>query len=198
LPLESGTGRGVTTGLHKTLCSVWLAATSIMHCEPKRAQVVLELSNNVPHWGAWPRYVPVTLSAMMDLSCTRCGGARLDNYGVANVEILNFLENIVRDLMIFVAVLFAILVVLLIVVSRMSPENPLRQLLGELCRHVAITMAAGIVAIPVEMVPGVDVAYDTLVPLALVFYWARFVVRFVTAMHNRTPPPSPAREIIKK
>jgi hypothetical protein len=126
----------------------------------------------------------------------RRGTAR--HYGVANVEILNFLENVVRDLMIFVAVLFAILVVLLIVVSRMPRENPLRQLLGELCRHVAITMAAGVVAIPMEMIPGVDVAYDTLVPLGLVFYWARFVVRFVTALHNRTPPPSPARDIVKK
>ena len=35
-------------------------------------------------------------------------------------------------------------------------DNPLRQLLGELCRHLAFTLAAGAVAIPIEPIPGLD------------------------------------------
>jgi hypothetical protein len=114
------------------------------------------------------------------------------------MAILNFFEHLVRDLLIFVAVLFGLLVILLIVIARMPPDNPLRQLLSELCRHLAITMAAGLVAIPVEMVPGVDVAYDTLVPLGLLYFWIKFLVRAVHIMSHRTPPPSNVRDIVKK
>ena len=113
------------------------------------------------------------------------------------MEILNLVGQIVRDLLILVGACFALLVVLLIVVARMPRENPLRQLLGELCRHVAVTLAAGAVAIPIEPIPGLDVAYDTLVPIALLYFWIKFAWRAWTAISSppalsdipRTPLP---------
>jgi len=57
------------------------------------------------------------------------------------LDILNLIGQIVRDLLIFVGVCLALLVVLLIVVARMPRDNPLRQLLSELCRHLAVTLA---------------------------------------------------------
>ena len=105
------------------------------------------------------------------------------------MDILNLVGQIVRDLLIFVGACFALLVVLLIVVSRMPRENPLRQLLGELCRHVAVTLAAGMVAIPIEPIPGLDVAYDLLVPVALVYFWIKFGWRVVGFVGQRALPP---------
>lgn len=107
------------------------------------------------------------------------------------MDILRLVELIVRDLLIFVGVCLALLVVLLIVVARLPRDNPLRQLLGELCRHLAVTLAAGVVAIPIEPIPGLDVAYDAVVPLALLYYWGRFAWR-VFASHRNAPAP-PAR-----
>ena len=99
------------------------------------------------------------------------------------MDVLSFFEHVVRDLLIFVGVCCALLVIFLIVVARLPRENPLRQLLAELCRHLAVTLAAGAVAIPIEPIPGLDVAYDTVVPLALLYYWGRFAWRVLA--HSR-------------
>jgi hypothetical protein len=114
------------------------------------------------------------------------------------MDILSFLEQIVRDLLIFVGVCVALLVIFLIVVARMPKENPLRQLLGELCRHLAVTLAAGAVAIPIEPVPGLDVAYDTVVPLALLYYWGRFAWRVFGILSHRNAPPPPAQNLTRR
>jgi hypothetical protein len=110
------------------------------------------------------------------------------------MDILRFVELIVRDLLIFVGVCLALLIVLLIVVARLPRDNPLRQLLGELCRHLAVTLVAGAVAIPIEPIPGLDVAYDTVVPLALLYYWGRFAWRVFAILSHRNTPAPPARE----
>jgi hypothetical protein len=109
------------------------------------------------------------------------------------MDILSFVEQIVRDLLIFVGVCLALLAVALLVVARLPRENPLRQLLAELCRHLAVTLAAGAVAIPIEPIPGLDVAYDTVVPLALLYYWGRFAWRVFAILSHRNAPTPPAR-----
>ncbi len=113
------------------------------------------------------------------------------------MDILNLIGHIVRDLLIFVGACFALLIVLLIVVSRMPRENPLRQLLGELCRHLAVTLAAGAVAIPIEPIPGLDVAYDSVVPAVLLYFWIKFAWRVIGILGHRAlpPPPSTGRDL---
>lgn len=113
------------------------------------------------------------------------------------MDVLNLIGQIVRDLFIFVGACFALLIVLLIVVAKMPRDNPLRQLLGELCRHVAVTLAAGAVAIPIEPIPGLDVAYDTLVPIALLYYWIKFAWRVIGLFSHRAlpAPASTARDV---
>ena len=107
------------------------------------------------------------------------------------MDILNLVGQIVRDLLIFVGVCLALLVTVLIVVARMPRDNPLRQLLSELCRHLAVTLAAGAVAIPIEPIPGLDVAYDTLVPIALLCYWIKFAWRVVGILRPRAVATQP-------
>jgi hypothetical protein len=90
------------------------------------------------------------------------------------MEVLSTIAEIIRDLLIFVAVMTALLVILLIVVSKMPDSNPLKRLLTALTYRVGATAAAGALAIPVEPIPGIDVAYDFAVPILLIWYWFTF------------------------
>jgi hypothetical protein len=84
---------------------------------------------------------------------------------------LSTIAEIVRDLLLFVVAITALLIVLIVVVLRMPDTNPLKRLLTALCYRFAATAVAGLVAIPIEPIPGVDALYDVAVPVALIWYW---------------------------
>jgi hypothetical protein len=88
--------------------------------------------------------------------------------------VLSTIAEIIRDLLIFVGVIAALLVVLIVVVSKMPNSNPLKRILTALCYRLAATLAAGAVAIPLEPIPGIDLLYDIGVPIALIWYWLTF------------------------
>jgi hypothetical protein len=90
------------------------------------------------------------------------------------MDALSFIGEIVRDLLIFVGAMFALLVVLIIVVSKLANDNPLKRVLSALCYRIGATAAAGLVAIPVEPIPGLDALYDIAIPLLLIWYWFTF------------------------
>jgi hypothetical protein len=73
---------------------------------------------------------------------------------------LSTIAEIIRDLLIFVGVIAALLVALVVVVSKMPNTNPLKRILTALCYRLAATLAAGAVAIPLEPIPGIDLLYD--------------------------------------
>ncbi|MGH9551487.1 MAG: hypothetical protein ACRD3W_19025, partial [Terriglobales bacterium] len=78
--------------------------------------------------------------------------------------------------------------VLVVVVSRLPDDNPLKRILTALSHRLGATLAAGAVAIPVEPIPGLDVLYDIGVPIALVWYWFTFfrdVVRSSSGSHDK-------------
>ncbi len=82
--------------------------------------------------------------------------------------------EIIRDLLIFIAVMFALCIVLIFVVANLPDENPLKRILNALTLRVGATLLAGAVAVPVEPIPGLDVLYDVGVPIALIWYWFTF------------------------
>ena len=84
------------------------------------------------------------------------------------------IAEIIRDLLIFVGAMAALLVAAVIVVSRLPDTNPLKRILTALCYRLGATLAAGAVAIPIEPIPGIDVVYDIGVPIALIWYWWTF------------------------
>ena len=84
------------------------------------------------------------------------------------------IAEIIRDLLIFVGAMAALLVAAVIVVSRLPDANPLKRILTALCYRLGATLAAGAIAIPIEPIPGIDVAYDIGVPIALIWYWWMF------------------------
>lgn len=87
---------------------------------------------------------------------------------------LSFIAEIIRDLLIFVGAMTGLLIALIVVVSRLSADNPLKRVLTALCYRVGATAAAGLVAIPLEPIPGLDGIYDFAVPLVLIWYWYTF------------------------
>jgi hypothetical protein len=82
--------------------------------------------------------------------------------------------DIIRDLLIFIAVMFALCIALILVISKMPEDNPLKRLLTAFTYRMGATLVAGAVAIPVEPIPGLDVLYDIAVPVALIWYWFTF------------------------
>ena len=57
--------------------------------------------------------------------------------------LLSAVTEIVRDLLIFVVAMTALLIVLIVVVSRMPDDNPLKRILTALSYRVGATAAAG-------------------------------------------------------
>ncbi len=53
-----------------------------------------------------------------------------------------------------------LLVILTIVAARLPPDNPLKRILHALCVRITAMLGVGAVAIPIQPIPGLDVAYD--------------------------------------
>ena len=82
--------------------------------------------------------------------------------------------ELIRDLLIFIAVMFALCIVLIVVISMLPDDNPLKRILTALSYRIGATLAAGMIAVPVEPIPGFDVLYDIAIPIALIWYWFTF------------------------
>jgi hypothetical protein len=82
--------------------------------------------------------------------------------------------DIIRDLLIFIAVMFALCIVLIVVISNLPDDNPLKRLLTAFTYRMGATLVAGVVAVPIEPIPGLDVVYDLAVPVALIWHWFTF------------------------
>jgi hypothetical protein len=105
------------------------------------------------------------------------------------------LMEIIRDLLIFIAVMFALCIVLIVVVSRLPDDNPLKRLLTAFTYRMGATLVAGAIAIPVEPIPGLDVLYDLAVPFALIWYWFTFFRDAARSSGGKatTRPPSSSK-----
>jgi hypothetical protein len=110
-------------------------------------------------------------------------------------EDMQSLVELVRDLLIFVVAMFALLVALIIIVSKMRDDNPLKRILSALSYRVGATVAAGALAIPIEPIPGLDAVYDIGVPIALIWYWFTFFRDATRAPANPRQSPPAQREI---
>jgi hypothetical protein len=104
------------------------------------------------------------------------------------MAILSTVADIIRDLLIFVVAMSALLIVLIVVVSRMPDDNPLKRILSALSYRIGATAAAGAVAIPIEPIPGLDGIYDIAVPIVLIWYWYTF---FRDVIRGRSHAPQP-------
>jgi predicted permease len=97
------------------------------------------------------------------------------------------IAEIFRDLLIFVVAMFALLIVLIVVIAKLPDDNPLKRVLTALCYRVGATAAAGLIAVPVEPIPLLDLLYDVGVPVLLIIYWIGF---FKNAYRIMSEPPT--------
>jgi hypothetical protein len=111
---------------------------------------------------------------------------------------MSSVAEIVRDLLIFIAVMTALLIALVVVVSRLPDTNPLKRVLSALSYRLGATIAAGAVAIPLEPIPGVDMLYDFGVPIALIWYWYTFFRDARRLAANPQSPPAQGQIIQEK
>ena len=103
---------------------------------------------------------------------------------------LSTIAEIIRDLLIFVGVITALLIALVVVISKMPDTNPLKRILTALSYRLGATLAAGALAIPLEPIPGIDALYDIGVPIVLIWYWFTF---FKNAFGMKTNSSQPAQ-----
>ena len=82
------------------------------------------------------------------------------------MEALNTVERIVRDLLVFVVAMSVVLAALLVIISRLPDDNPLKRILVALSYRVGATAAAGMPVIPATPIPGLDAVVDIGAPLA--------------------------------
>jgi len=107
------------------------------------------------------------------------------------MDLFSSIAEIIRDLLIFVVAMTALLIVLIVAVSKLPNENPLKRVLTALSYRVGATAAAGAMAIPVEPIPGLDALYDVAVPIALIWYWFTFFRDARRTMRDVTPNSRP-------
>jgi hypothetical protein len=103
---------------------------------------------------------------------------------------LSTIAEIIRDLLIFVGVITALLIALVVVISKMPDTNPLKRTLILLSYRLGATLAAGALAIPLEPIPGIDALYDIGVPIVLIWYWFTF---FKNAFGMKTDSSQPTQ-----
>lgn len=98
-------------------------------------------------------------------------------------------EHIFRDLLIFVAVMTALLIVLIVIVSLLPERNPLKRVFSALSYRVGATAALGALALPMEPIPGIGEIYDVGAPILLLWYWYTF---FRDLRHPAAVPAIPS------
>jgi hypothetical protein len=100
---------------------------------------------------------------------------------------LSTIAEVIRDLLIFIGVIAALLIAVVVSISKMPNTNPLKRVLTALCYRLGATLAAGAVAIPLELIPGIDLLYDIGVPIVLIWYWYTFF-RDARRIRSGRPP----------
>ncbi len=95
-------------------------------------------------------------------------------------------EHVFRDLLIFVAVMTALLIALVVIVSLLPDGNPLKRVFSALSYRVGATAAVGALALPMEPIPGLGEIYDVGAPILLLWYWYTF---FRDLRQQRSPAP---------
>jgi hypothetical protein len=97
--------------------------------------------------------------------------------------------EIVKVILIAVGVLVVVLCVLLVGIFRLPRGNRVRLLMSALAMRVGATALAGLVAVPIEPIAGLDVLYDIGAPLLLLIYWARLFPHAAAILRGTASDP---------
>jgi hypothetical protein len=85
--------------------------------------------------------------------------------------VLSTFADILRYTLIVIGVMTVLLIIVIMMIANMRAESPLKRVLKALSYRMGATIAAGVLAIPIEPIPGLDVMYDIGAPALLLLYW---------------------------
>jgi hypothetical protein len=88
-------------------------------------------------------YIQRLIAPSRSMQCVRSCLSKLRDNRERAMGLLSAVTEIVRDLLIFVVAMTALLIVLIVVVSRMPDDNPLKRILTALSYRVGAAAAAG-------------------------------------------------------
>ena len=104
------------------------------------------------------------------------------------MEALNAVERIIRDLLVFVVAMSVVLAALLVIISRLPNDNPLKRILVALAIASARRRRPGMLVIPATPIPGLDAVVDIGAPLALIWFWWTFFRDARRGPPSKRPP----------
>lgn len=87
---------------------------------------------------------------------------------------MEIIAQIIETVVFGIVALVALLVVLIIAVSFMPKENPLRQLMAALARPVGVMVGTGVVSLPLDIFPPLEGVYDIAALIFIIFSWLKF------------------------
>jgi hypothetical protein len=112
------------------------------------------------------------------------------------MNVFDSITSIVLALLLFIALAILIVAVWAIKVSQLPPGNPLKALLGAVCRRLGFTVGVGLAALPVQVIPGFDAAVDIVAFLGLAIFWATLIHEIKVAFAD-APGASVAKPDVK-
>jgi hypothetical protein len=100
------------------------------------------------------------------------------------MSLLTALLHFVEFLLVFSLALVALVVVLLIVISKMPGDNPLRTILISLAQRLGATVAVAVVDAAATPLPVGDVVIDIGSWILLAYYWLTFLRRHLPVVQH--------------
>jgi len=101
------------------------------------------------------------------------------------MNIFECIAAVAHDFLIFLEYFVGFFVVLLIVIVHLPEGHPARRILNALALRIGAFLWAGTVAIPVEGIPGLDLAYNLVCGVWLTWYVATLVRDVVAILRDR-------------
>jgi hypothetical protein len=109
---------------------------------------------------------------------------------------MDTVAEIIKYLLIFMGLMFVSLIVLLFVLWKMSPTNPLRLTFAALARRVAATWGIALLDIPATAMQPLGDVWDIGTLIFLAYYWYTFfrddagrAIRTLRDVARTTPRP---------
>jgi hypothetical protein len=113
---------------------------------------------------------------------------------------MDTLADIIKYLLIFVGAMSALLIVLLVVISKLPAGNPLRLTLAALMHRVAATWGLALIDIPATALQPIGDVWDVGTLIFLAYYWYTFfrddagrALRTLRDVARSTPKPRQGR-----
>ena len=104
------------------------------------------------------------------------------------IAVVQALTTIIQDGFVFGGAMTLVAVLTVLKIAQLPSDNPLKRVIYALSLRIGATVEAGIAAVPAEGIPGVNVAYDLVVPAALLYWWVTLAREVLAILRDSRRP----------